>query len=260
MYSNEEFRPVFSPDGTSILTTPGDGTAQLWDAEGQPLAILEGHAGQVNSAVFSSDGSRILTASEDGTARLWHFKGQPLTVLKDRTGSIVGPVNEIALIGLVLSAVFSPNGTYILTASRDGIAQLWDAEGQPLVTLEGHTDWVRSAVFSSDGTRILTTSADGTARLWNAEGQLLAALKGHEGSVYSAVFSPDGTRILTASVDGTVRIWPVEVEDWLAAAACRVGRSLSDEEIRAYNVPTPLKFDYNTRQCPPVYSWERPQR
>ena len=27
--------------------------------------------------------------------------------------------------------------------------------------------------------------------------------------------------------------------------------------IRAYSVPTPLKFDFSTRQCPPKFSWEK---
>ncbi|MEI7768992.1 MAG: hypothetical protein WCI67_03335, partial [Chloroflexales bacterium] len=107
----------------------------------------------------------------------------------------------------VKSAVFSPDGSRILTASTDRTARLWDAKGQLLVTFSGHTDTVNSAVFSPDGTRILTASYDKTARLWDASGQLLATLSGHIGPVYHAVFSPDGSRILTASEDGTARLW-----------------------------------------------------
>jgi WD40 repeat protein len=60
---------VFSADGTRILTASKNKTA--WDANGKPLATLDGHAAGINSAVFSSDGKRILTASIDQTARLW---------------------------------------------------------------------------------------------------------------------------------------------------------------------------------------------
>jgi hypothetical protein len=67
---------------------------------------------------------------------------------------------------MVYSAVFSPDGTRILTASYDGTAKLWDIQGNLLADLNKHKNVVWSAVFSPDGTRILTTSADGTAKVW----------------------------------------------------------------------------------------------
>jgi WD40 repeat protein len=120
--------------------------------------------------------------------------------------------NTLALRGHendVTSAVFSPDGTRILTASRDNTARLWDAAtGAERVVLSGHEETVWSAVFSPDGTRILTASRDNTTRLWDAAtGAERAVLSGHESTVTSAVFSPDGTRILTASGDNTARLW-----------------------------------------------------
>ncbi|PDW03664.1 NACHT and WD repeat domain-containing protein [Candidatus Viridilinea mediisalina] len=110
----------------------------------------------------------------------------------------------------VNNAIFSPDGTRILTSSDDRTARLWGLDGQPLATLMGHTDAVISAGFSPDGQRIITASKDGIVLLWNANGQRLATLVGHMGWVNSAVFSPDGTRILTASADRTARLWDVE--------------------------------------------------
>ncbi|MCP5103701.1 MAG: TIR domain-containing protein [bacterium] len=110
--------------------------------------------------------------------------------------------------GVVRSAVFSPDGSRVLTASLDKTAKLWDSEGKLLVELKGYNGPVFSAVFSPDGSRVLTASSDGTAKLWDIKGKLLVELKGHTDSVRSAMFSPDGKYIVTASSDGTAIIWP----------------------------------------------------
>jgi WD40 repeat protein len=72
---------TLAADGGRILTASGDGTARLWDRDGKPLAILEGHTNEVTSAVFAPDGRRILTASFDGTARLWEAFPEPQTLV-----------------------------------------------------------------------------------------------------------------------------------------------------------------------------------
>jgi WD40 repeat protein len=149
-------------------------------------------------------------------------------------------------------ATFSPDGQSILIPSYDNTAQVWDVSGRKLTELQGHTAPVLSAVFSPDGQRIVTTSRDNTARLWDLHGTQLAILYGHTAPVTGAVFSPDGRQVLTASDDYTSHQYLVNVEDLLKVAACRVGRGLTDEEIQRFQVPTPLKFDFAKRQCPPA--------
>ena len=69
----------------------------------------------------------------------------------------------------VLNAVFSPDGTRVLTTSHDKTARVWDVStGAELNVLRWHEDKVKNAVFSPDCTRVLTESWDDTARVWNA--------------------------------------------------------------------------------------------
>jgi len=233
-HTKEVTSAVFSPDGQRILTTSNDGTARLWDTSGTLLVTLQGHTDAVQSAAFSPDGQRILTASHDGTARLWDTSGTLLVTLHGEE---------------IHSAVFSPDGQRILTASGDSMARVWDLNGTLLIKLQGHAGPVNTAVFSPDGQHILTGSSDHTARLWDADGTLLATLRGHTESVLDAVFSPDGKSILTASYDHTARLYLVNFSDILAAAPCRVGRGLTEDEIARFNVGMP-RFDFARRQCP----------
>ncbi|MBD2435458.1 tetratricopeptide repeat protein [Nostoc sp. FACHB-110] len=187
----------FSPDGKTIATASGDGTARLWTVDGQLLLKLKGHRGFVYSVSFSPDGKTIATASDDGTARLWTVDGQLLLELKGHRG-------------IVYSVSFSPDGKTIATASGDGTARLWTVDGQLLRELTGHQGIVYSVSFSPDGKIIATASSDSTARLWSVDGQLLRELTGHRNSVWGVSFSPDGKTIATASDDGTARLWTID--------------------------------------------------
>ena len=77
------------------------------------------------------------------------------------------------------SAAFSPDGSRVVTASRDYSARVWNAsDGTPIAELEGHTDAMLSAAFSPDGSRVVTASRDRTARVWDAsDGTPIAELK-----------------------------------------------------------------------------------
>ncbi len=109
----------------------------------------------------------------------------------------------------VSSAEFSPDGSRLVSASKDHTIRIWDANsGSGLRTLRGHTGQVLSAAFSPDGKRIVSASDDKTVRIWDAQtGKNVQTLEGHTGYVSSATFSPDGRRVATASGDATVRIW-----------------------------------------------------
>lgn len=185
----------FSPDGRRLVTSSRDSTARLWDSDGKPVAVLE-DGRSVRNAKFSPDGARIVAVADsaDHTVCVWNGDGKRLAELAGHTNT-------------VRSAVFSSDGSRILTTSMDSTARLWDRDGKPIAVLAGHTKPILSAELSSDGRRIVTTSADGTARLWDSEGRpgpVLAA----EGVSY-ATFSPDGSRIATIaeSKDHTVRLW-----------------------------------------------------
>lgn len=117
--------------------------------------------------------------------------------------------------GDIWSAVFSPDGTRIATASSDGTARIWDAaSGAELHSVIGSSSGVAwSAVFSPDGKILATTGQDKIARLWDSStGMQLAELSGHQEEVYFSRFNTDGSRLATVSADGTGIIWDVATD------------------------------------------------
>ncbi len=109
----------------------------------------------------------------------------------------------------VMSALFSPDGRRVVTASHDNMARVWDAEtGQPITPPLKHAKQVNFAAFSPDGRRVVTASRDNTARVWDTEiGQPITPPLEHGQWVNHAAFSPDGRRVVTASFDHTARMW-----------------------------------------------------
>ena len=108
---------------------------------------------------------------------------------------------------------FSPDGQYIVTASRDKTLRIWDTQtcsqvGDPVV-LTGHRGPILSACFSPDGTLVVSTSYDETVCIWNAQSkvheQLGESFTGHI-DVEKALFFPNGKHVISASED-TILFW-----------------------------------------------------
>jgi WD40 repeat protein/serine/threonine protein kinase len=124
--------------------------------------------------------------------------------------AIVGSLEDVVLrghTGRLASAVFSPSGESVLTASGDHTARIWKLDRTGYVTLVGHDRSLYAAVFSPAGDRVLTGSEDGTARLWDLTGAEIRRLEGHTDTVNALAYSPSGDQIVTGSFDGTGRLW-----------------------------------------------------
>jgi WD40 repeat protein len=112
--------------------------------------------------------------------------------------------------GTVHFSSFSPDGRYVVTASYDRTAKIWETRsGNLIAELKGHDNEVKTAVFTKDGEYIMTASWDGKVKLWKAlTGEFVRDVFEEKGSLEFAFFSPDQKSILTAQAytyDITIR-------------------------------------------------------
>jgi len=140
----------FSPDGRRLVTAGDDGDACIWDtATGKLLTAPLSHLGSsIAYAAFSPDGRQVVTCSDDRSARIWDAaSGEPLTPPMVHTE-------------IVSRAVFSRDGSRLLTQTSK-MAQVWDvASGEPLSAHMRHNNFIRCADFSPDAAAIVTVASD----------------------------------------------------------------------------------------------------
>ena len=167
-----------------------------------------------------------MAVGEDGTARLFSASLSSIGVISEPGGASI------------TSAVFSPDGRFVLTSSQDGTVRVWNATTDALrsvITEPGNASVV-SATFSPDGKLIGTASHDGTARIWDsATGQQLTEFDAG-GALSDIAFSPDGRSAITSGAAAT--IWSTELASPLATieqlARQRVLPGFSAAEIATY--------------------------
>ena len=226
----DAYGAAWSPDG-KLLFTAGyfakkGKRLQIWNATTlQPVRELSTAENTwfrtPGRPVFSPDSRRVLlllmTGHDGDVVTIWDVDGGGKLV--DLRGH-QGHVNE---------AAFSPDGKWVVTASKDGTARVWNAaSGEQVFKVGDERNAMHSAAFSPDGRWIVTACDDSAARIWYADtGREYFKLSGHRGPVFCAAFSPDSQQVVTASGDGSARIWPI---DPLPIAKSRMPRTLTDRE------------------------------
>lgn len=163
-------------------------------------ALRQFETKQIESLVIATDtGQKLKKLVQDKLSLEKYSATSPLLALQ----TIVDNIREVQQFAAhqddTTTVNWSQNGKYIITASNDKTARIWNLSGELIVELKGHQDQVFIADFSLNGKYIITASADKTVRIWNFSGQQLTIIK-HQNDIDNASFSNDGKRVITTSI------------------------------------------------------------
>jgi WD40 repeat protein/tRNA A-37 threonylcarbamoyl transferase component Bud32 len=136
---------------------------------------------------------------------LWRLYDGDLPTLRGHKGPVEG-------------VCWSPDGTRLASACRDGSVRVWDAKrGQQILAPEGRIGGATATgvCFSPDGT-LLAASSFGAVTVWDARTGREARTLGTNDWFTSVCFSPDGKRVAAttekqtgAPEAGEVKVWDV---------------------------------------------------
>lgn len=238
---------AFSPDLRTVASGSLDGNLHIWDiTSGKTRHTYRDHLGNFSMFAITRNGKTILTHSKDSAISIWdtetgkthkvhsdeelkkglldcaiHPNGHTfaigstnnaVSIWSTKTGEKVNvyeghtaPVNNV---------VYSSDGRFIISASRDGKIHLWNADTTELNRIiDTNLETIRSLIYSPDGKTIALLSNDMDARLWNVETGELKYILRHETRVARGVasisMSADSKMIATAA-GSHVYLWDLE--------------------------------------------------
>lgn len=160
--AKQKYKDILGGEPERLMSGSDDFTLFLWTpAESKhPVKRLTGHQQAVNHILFSPDGGRyIASASFDKKIKIWNGKtGDFLYTLTGHVGS-------------VYQVAWSPDARYLVSASKDSTAKLWEIDGGKKPkgakeTLPGHYDEVYALDWSPHGAAVATGSKDRTIKIW----------------------------------------------------------------------------------------------
>ncbi|MFN0050942.1 MAG: WD40 repeat domain-containing protein [Planctomycetales bacterium] len=189
-------RPLFSPDGNSLVLALNDGV-QAWNVKDRTQKFKTTTGGAVR---YSPDGLSLVTVRSDDIT-IWDAQ------TGERTGGFVSELPMTAPLR------FLPDGRLVTGIDEgNGIRICKFPAGRPAKSFAHGRESPRGMAVSPDG-GLLAAAFDGSRlQLWDIRTGKLQNDGGHSAPVNALRFSPDGRFLISGSSDCSLRVW--ETNEW----------------------------------------------
>ncbi|XP_047644174.1 apoptotic protease-activating factor 1 isoform X2 [Phacochoerus africanus] len=228
---------MFSPDGSSFLTSSDDETIRLWETKKvcknsaivlkqeidvvfqenevmvlavdniRRLQVINGKTGQidylteaqVSCCCLSPHLQYLAFGSDDGAIQVLELLNNRLFQSGTRHKNTVRHIQ------------FTTDGKNVISSSDDSAIQVWNWQSEETVSLQAHRETVKDFRLLKNS-RLLSWSFDGTVKVWNIiTGRIEKDFVCHQDTVLSCAISPDATKFSSTSADKTAKVWSFDL-------------------------------------------------
>ena len=180
-----------SSSSMDVVGSGGDGAGENGDPlkGGQPpsqivvksdidskkkLLQLSGHQGEVFMCSWNPVEKILASGSADGVCRLWGLTDMDQSKWDDnslntnlRSALLMHTMYPLERFKDVTSVTWSRDGKMLATGCYDGLARVWDRQGEQKVLMNEHTGPVFSLKWNKTGNYLLSGSYDRRAVVWD---------------------------------------------------------------------------------------------
>ncbi|CAG8801464.1 36668_t:CDS:2, partial [Racocetra persica] len=181
------------------ITGSHDRTIKVWDLQkGYCIRTIFSFSSCNDVVPLDEEGTTLVSGHLDNNLRFWDVRSGK--DIKELTGIHLGQITSVSV---------SPDGSKVLTNSRDNTLKIVDLrtyDVEQTLHAEGYktgANWSKSC-FSPDGRYVAAGSLDGTIFYWNIQkSKLEKTVKEHNSSVCGVSWSPQGGQVFSADKDRT---------------------------------------------------------